>query len=686
MANFTLPQTASLLTTVKRIIRLPKLLLVLIVACCCIDSAKAAIEPIPSGSFIINMGVLPQTYGNGVKPWGMVFDLIRNHHVQVKWVINSAKVRFGKDFTYNGVDYKGGTFIILQEYRNAAVNARISYWQSKGVVGITTNSTFNVDVTHTLKYTPRWTFDFQNGKIALGFLLSAGIDTAGFPKKYPADLNGCDDLFVMPHADPTWATHKNLLTWNQNSKGWIWAGCHAVSVLENLCNPANTSQKMNFLSQTGLVLWNNHSAASAPFNYRFPADPEMQFMGNVENAMKNGSEQVFLPLLNGGWRPTTKLGVYDPTQQDIPVKSPGEAALVAYGYAFGDPQRGKVMYEAAHNIDKDNEDAVSALRAFFNFSFMAVLNKQTINPLNGQASITTPGYFDYTVNLPAGYNTADYSFSWTTDCAGSFSNPTGVSTIFQPNPGFSGDCQITVTITDNCGRQYYQSIGIPAFGRNVPVDTVLVADTTVRVPAGEEPVADTTVDAVAGAEPVANTAFGAIVGAFVNGYGQLNWNTLSEGNLDHFEIERGRDADNFENIGKVNAHGNSHLPLDYSYPDLLAKPGAYLYRLKIVDKDDKYTYSKVVVINSESKGISLLLVYPNPFGHKVQVKVESEKREEVTIRVLNNMGGVIRSQTTFVEKGVTAIEVKNVADLPAGAYHLQIVTPEKSMSVKIMKQ
>ena len=70
----------------------------------------------------------------------------------------------------------------------------------------------------------------------------------------------------------------------------------------------------------------------------------------------------------------------------------------------------------------------------------------------------------------------------------------------------------------------------------------------------------------------------------------------------------------------------------------------------------------------------------------MQVKIESEKREEVTIRVLNNGGVVIRSQNVFVEKGVSAIEVKNVAELPGGVYHLQIITPEKTMSVKIMKQ
>ena len=70
----------------------------------------AANEPIPSGSFIINMGITPQTYANGIKPWGMMHDLIKNYRVQVKWVINPSKVKDGTDFTYNGINYKGGTF------------------------------------------------------------------------------------------------------------------------------------------------------------------------------------------------------------------------------------------------------------------------------------------------------------------------------------------------------------------------------------------------------------------------------------------------------------------------------------------------------------------------------------------------------------------------------------------------
>ena len=110
------------------------------------------------------MGVVPQTYANGLKPWGLVWNLINNYKVPVNWVINQSKVKDGKDFTYNGTDFKGGTLIISKKYRSVKVDSVINYWQSQGVVGVTTTSDFVVDVTYIIKYNPIWTFDFQNGR------------------------------------------------------------------------------------------------------------------------------------------------------------------------------------------------------------------------------------------------------------------------------------------------------------------------------------------------------------------------------------------------------------------------------------------------------------------------------------------------------------------------------------------
>ena len=99
------------------------------------QTANATTDTIFSGSFIINMGIVPQTIGNGLKPYGLIYDLMKNHKVPVKWVINSSKGKDVIDFTHNGVNYRGGTFIIPFEYRTPTVNAVIASWQLQGVIG-----------------------------------------------------------------------------------------------------------------------------------------------------------------------------------------------------------------------------------------------------------------------------------------------------------------------------------------------------------------------------------------------------------------------------------------------------------------------------------------------------------------------------------------------------------------------
>src|SRR5690349_21210068 len=71
------------------------------------QDAKAATETFTSGAFIINMGVVPQTVANGLKPYGLIYDLIKNNDVPIKWVIGQGKVKDGVDFTYNGQDFRG---------------------------------------------------------------------------------------------------------------------------------------------------------------------------------------------------------------------------------------------------------------------------------------------------------------------------------------------------------------------------------------------------------------------------------------------------------------------------------------------------------------------------------------------------------------------------------------------------
>jgi hypothetical protein len=427
-----------------------------------ISCEAQTMETFPSGAFIVNVGVVPQTYNNGLKPYGLLYDLLKNHYVPVRWVINGSKLKDGDDFIYNGISYKGGPFIIPAAYRSAAVNARIAFWQSQGVVGTTTTSPITVPVIARFGTAPVWTLDSQNGAIAESYLISAGIPSTAYNWLLPSQLTGCNDIFIMPHADPTWATHSNLLAWNRDKKGAIWAACHAVSVLESLKNPANLTQQMNFLTTTGLINFGDHKDASPPYNYTLPANPFMQFMGTLDNAVLNGSEQVFLPLAGGSWRTTTSVAVFDPTQLDVPTFSSGPAAIVAFGKAFGDNTRGNVLYEAAHDHDKTGPVAerIAAQRIMFNFSYTSA-NERAVVPIFGTIPDTIPAGTPtvLSLSLPPGNNIANYTIQWQSTCGGTFSpsaNQANV-TFMPPSVPVATNCIITAIITDSCGRVFFES-------------------------------------------------------------------------------------------------------------------------------------------------------------------------------------------------------------------------------------
>ncbi len=452
--------------------------LVYIFLVCSVD-AFAGIERIPPGSFIINLGISPQTKENGLKPYGLVYDLLQNFNVPVKWVINSSKSKDGDDFIYNNTSYKSGSFIILAQYRTAEVTEAINSWKAKGVIGEDTNSEISVDVYATLTYAPKWTIDRSTGNLVTPFFENAEIPASAHGGasrtswKTPSELTECDDIFILPHADPSWATHQNLLSWNKDFKGAIWSGCHAVSVMENIVSPDGLSS-MNFLTKTGMVNYSSHVNGNVPFVYNYPTDPVMQFVNKMDDATVNGSEAIYLPKSGGGWRPGVKLSITDPQHTQVPSLSPGAAAVLAYGYGFDDPNRGLVMYQGGHYHNGGfgggfsgtpfNSDHVALQRAFFNFSFMAVVDRQsrTISPQISASRSMLPGVtYPISFSVPNDINLSDYEIQWTASAGTIATGSDPKSVNYTPSLDASIKIAlITLVLKDACGREFFTTTNI----------------------------------------------------------------------------------------------------------------------------------------------------------------------------------------------------------------------------------
>lgn len=362
-------------------------------------------EVLARGSYAINLGVTPQTTSNALKPYGFIYELLKEYPMEIKWVINPDKKKDGIDFSLGEENFRSGSFVIPVSYMTEKLKADIQKWEEKGVIGTYLEQDMSLPVFTDLSVAPKWTLDKENGKIVLAYFKAAGIPVSahggGDPEnwKFPGELGVCDDIFVMPHAEPKFETHKNLYFWNRKFKGAIWAGCRSGSQIENLYGPESDKKnaaliQLNFLSlgaagarTTGLVPFYEHRYATPPFEHRYPADPVSQYLGSSDNAMLNGSERIFYPKKGTGWRDGVRQIVVDPTAPDIPAVSKGPACMVVYGYGFGDPSNGLVMYQASHDLSGNKPANIAAIRTFLNWSFYATEVKRKENIIQFQNMI-----------------------------------------------------------------------------------------------------------------------------------------------------------------------------------------------------------------------------------------------------------------------------------------------------------
>ncbi|MBO9637447.1 MAG: hypothetical protein J7576_04700 [Siphonobacter aquaeclarae] len=104
---------------------------------------------------------------------------------------------------------------------------------------------------------------------------------------------------------------------------------------------------------------------------------------------------------------------------------------------------------------------------------------------------------------------------------------------------------------------------------------------------------------------------------------RLNWVTASELNNAFFEIQHSLNARDFETVGQVAGHGTTQQKQSYTFlNEGLDASHIHYYRLKQVDADGKFQYTKTVsVVLPGYAGLSLR-VTPNPAtGHTIRALV-----------------------------------------------------------------
>lgn len=167
-------------------------------------------------------------------------------------------------------------------------------------------------------------------------------------------------------------------------------------------------------------------------------------------------------------------------------------------------------------------------------------------------------------------------------------------------------------------------------------------------------------------------------------HGLLEWQTATEENADHFQIERKvASAIEFETIGSVQAAGNSRRVQSYRYQDFtaasLAPNQRIHYRLKQVDFNGEFSYSELVELGPAAS-LTKLTVFPNPATDVLNVDIQSSGQGSQLIRIIDMNGRVLHEQ---IASGTHRMRVP-VDAWARGIYTVQLVD-EVSEVVKTKK-
>ena len=150
----------------------------------------------------------------------------------------------------------------------------------------------------------------------------------------------------------------------------------------------------------------------------------------------------------------------------------------------------------------------------------------------------------------------------------------------------------------------------------------------------------------------------------------LNWQTQKEENADKFDIERRLSGKEFEIVGSVKAYGNRTSISQYTYNDNFLTEGLYEYRLKMIDIDGQFSYSKIATANVKFEGNDILLS-PNPVHEKATLSIQNTQAEAISIQVIDLNGKVVYTKRIETILGNQDINLP-LQHLHNGLYALKI--------------
>ena len=157
----------------------------------------------------------------------------------------------------------------------------------------------------------------------------------------------------------------------------------------------------------------------------------------------------------------------------------------------------------------------------------------------------------------------------------------------------------------------------------------------------------------------------------------LQWVTASEQNNKVFDVEYSTNAVTFNKIGEVAAKGNSNVQQQYSFIHSSPVAGINYYRLKQIDGNGNYSYSKIISVAFGQQQPALAM-YPNPVQNVLHITGLDAGAKDIVIYSAD--GKVVKR----VQSNASSVDI-NASALAAGTYFISVYGNGKNETQRFIK-
>jgi hypothetical protein len=160
----------------------------------------------------------------------------------------------------------------------------------------------------------------------------------------------------------------------------------------------------------------------------------------------------------------------------------------------------------------------------------------------------------------------------------------------------------------------------------------------------------------------------------------LTWQTASEFNSSHFDVEKSRDGENWQVLTTLPSAGTSNELITYQSTDQNGTEGNNYFRLRQVDVDGTEKVYDPINVSCSEVTTGYFSSFPNPSGSSFQVIVNNKELiGTCTMNIVDASGKVIEQREIDVKEGINMFVINQ--ELTPGIYFLNVSNGVKSTPV-----